>query len=304
MMQKDGHRMLEMKDGSFNMVECTRWRELTETVKYHAGLAGLLKGPTSFQLLNQAAEYPTMSVAWDAVDTASVTNDAANVVTVIQTAMPRGATPLAEKTRDLAKKVQQMKGSVLAKSGAKVVVVIGTDGLPTMEGLSSEHARQDFVQSLRSFQNLPVWLVVRLCTDEKDVVDFYNTLDEQLEFLDVDVLDDFLAEAQEIHACNPWLNYAQPLHRLRERGMNNRLFDLLDERLLTKDELMDFCQLLFGTSGSEPSAALPDPNADWSSFLKTVEDQQEDETTPWNPVTRKRERWVNVGILKSVYKGK
>jgi len=45
---------------------------------------------------------------------------------------------------------------------------------------------------------LPLFVVIRLCTSEEDVVDFYNGLDEEVEF-PLDVLDDLESEALEIN---------------------------------------------------------------------------------------------------------
>ena len=56
---------------------------------------------------------------------------------------------------------------------------------------------------------------------------------------------------------NPWLNYSPPLHRAREIGAHHRIFDVLDERLLTYDEIFEFMSLMFGWNGG------PDPRTDW-----------------------------------------
>ena len=67
----------------------------------------------------------------------------------------------------------------------------------------------------------------------------------------MDVLDDFVGEAEEVYEHNKWLNYALPLHRMREMGFHDRVFDMLDERTLTKSELRDFFRLLFGLDNFE-----------------------------------------------------
>jgi hypothetical protein len=76
----------------------------------------------------------------------------------------------------------------------------------------------------------PASLVVRLCTNEDDIVQFWNDLDEKEEFA-LDVVDDLQGEATEIAgAGNSFFVYTPALHRLREGGFNNRLFDLMDEK--------------------------------------------------------------------------
>lgn len=59
---------------------------------------------------------------------------------------------------------------------------------------------------------------MRLCTDEAEVVQSWNMVENNLE-VELDVLDDLVAEATEIHRFNKWFTYGEPLHRLREWGV-------------------------------------------------------------------------------------
>ena len=165
-------------------------------------------------------------------------------------------------------------------------------------GISDRFVQQEFVQALRMLEGLPVWIVVRLCTDEDEVVEFWNNLDGQLE-LSLEVLDDFVAEAKEIREHNAWLNYGLPLHRMREMGFYSKLFDLLDERTLAKDELRDFFRLLFGAGARD---GVPDPEASWSDFVTAMERCNRRAGQTWNPVTRRMESWIDVRNLRSTYK--
>ena len=66
--------------------------------------------------------------------------------------------------------------------------------------------------------------------------------------MSIEVLDDYLGEAEEVYSVNPWLNYTLATHRMREMGIQNKLFDLLDERRFSLSEIYDYCSMLFGAS--------------------------------------------------------
>ena len=112
-------------------------------------------------------------------------------------------------------------------------------------------------------------------------------------------MDDFIAEAKEIQGTNAWLNYGLPLHRMREMGFYSKLFDMLDERKLAKDELREFFRLLFGTRNMD---GVPDPEADWRGFVDAIERLNRREDQTWNPITRRMDYWVDIRKLKRAYK--
>ena len=144
--------------------------------------------------------------------TPSEVENAVNVMTKIR---PGGVTPLTQHVREIQKQVSAMAHD-LTENGKQVAIILATDGLPTdQQGRGGKVAMNEFVEALRSLEGLPVWLVIRLCTDEDHVCEFYNDLDAQLE-LSLEVLDDYIGEAKEVYAKNPWLCYGLPIHRCRE----------------------------------------------------------------------------------------
>ena len=97
--------------------------------------------------------------------------------------------------------------------------------------------KRRLVEYLRKIQHrLPVFIVIRLATDDEDAIAYYNEIESEVE-LNVDVLDDIASEAKEIRAAgNGWLTYTPLLHRVREAGTFLKLLDVLDERKLTPAE--------------------------------------------------------------------
>jgi len=298
MMKGDGHRLVGQRN-NVRYVSCTRWDEIKETVEYHARIAALLEAPTVFRLLNdpgRMAGPQQFSIGERGPD--FIADDLNIALNTINTASPTGVTPLSDHVREVKANVEAMKEE-LVRTGQKVVIVIATDGLPSNAyGTSDSAALNEFKDCLRSLEGLPVWIVVRLCTDEDSVVDFYNNLDSQLE-LSLEVIDDFTGEAEEVCEFNKWLNYALPLHRIREMGFSHKLFDLLDERPLTKDELKEFFALIFGP---EKLYGMPDPQIDWKGFSKHIEKiVEKHEQKQWNPVKKTITPWVDVKKLNKAY---
>ncbi|KAL7553200.1 hypothetical protein ACHAWF_016482 [Thalassiosira exigua] len=221
MQMTDGHRFVETKrTNDVRVVDCSRWKELQECIEYHAQLAAALEAPTTFRMLNDPGCGPNcqqFGIAEDSLDPQILHEEVDRAITIVKTAQPGGVTPLAQHIEEIRQSVKELEPQLRA-DGCRVAIILATDGLPTDErGYGGAVIQRQFLEALRGLEGLPVWVVVRLCTDEESVVEYYNELDGQLE-LSLEVLDDFLEEAKEVHEQNPWLNYALPLHRLREMG--------------------------------------------------------------------------------------
>lgn len=311
MQTQDGHRIITSPNhNKLQFVTCSRWKEMVQTVEYHVNMAALIQAPTTFRLLNHPGQQvgsQIFSIATTNVATASsissttkqstgmIDHDMAVAMNIMNQAQPNGVTPLTEHINAIRQSIENMVPQLYA-NGQKVAIVLATDGLPTdAYGNSNQFTNQQFRDALKSLEGLPVWIVVRLCTDEEAIVNFWNELDAQLE-VSLEVLDDYVSEGQEIYQMNPWLTYGLPLHRMREMGFHNRLFDLLDEQPLSKSDIRDFVYLLFGPFDT------PDPDLDWDRFCNAVEriqqHQQFNKVPQWNPVQQKLMPWIDIRKLR------
>mmetsp|Transcript_13521 Transcript_13521/g.31429 ORF Transcript_13521/g.31429 Transcript_13521/m.31429 type:complete len:311 (-) Transcript_13521:413-1345(-) len=300
MKKADGHRIVDTANRNYvKIVSSTRWEEIRECVSYHIHMAGLLRTPTRFRLLNNPGASVGPQEFGIAEIVESIPDDEHKAMAIMHGAHPRGCTPLTYHIQEIHMIVSSMADE-LRREGRKVAIVIATDGLPTNEhGVGGSHVSQQFVESLRMLEGLPVWVVIRLCTDEDHIVNFYNELDEHLE-LSLEVLDDFCGEAAEVYEHNPWLNYALPLHRCREMGYHHRVFDLIDERKLTTTELREFMELLFGEDNFD---GVPDPAVDWMGFSHTIEKLMRQEKPQWNPMSKILTPWIDMRKLERIYGG-
>lgn len=166
---------------------------------------------------------------------------------------PSGGTPLCRHIREVIAKVTTLRAD-LERNGQKAVLMIATDG---------ESSDGDLAAAMAPLKHLPVWVVVRLCTDQSSIVDYWNNIDENLE-LDMDVLDDLGGEEEEIRKVNPWLTYGPALHLMREFGVSNiKEFDLIDEQRLNFDQIYRVVRAILGGD-------YPHPDVDMTGFIQCV----------------------------------
>lgn len=79
--------------------------------------------------------------------------------------------------------------------GKFVSVVVCTQGVPTDEnGLNSSEVMEEYIRSLFALSDLPVKIVFRLSTSDRNVLNFYKKAD--LDIIDCDVLGDYWKEVR------------------------------------------------------------------------------------------------------------
>ena len=144
-------------------VKCSRWAELTDALKFHVGFAKAASAPTEFRLLNG----PVVRVGFDPYEGP----EGVNTLNEAFSQMPNGGTPLCRHIREIEAQIRGYEAQLRA-SNQKAVIIIATDG---------EASDGDVASALRPLKDLPVWVIVRLCTNEDNIVDYWNNIDGVLE---------------------------------------------------------------------------------------------------------------------------
>jgi hypothetical protein len=305
----DNSRSMMIADGChislhsdlFELRNCSRWEEIKETVLFHAELSTKIHTPTVFRLLNKpfSPRIPReFGVGLDGP--AWIRRDIQIIHDTMKKIDPKGCTPITRRLFEIRENLMNLKEQ-LELNDQKVVIVIATDGIPTnRDGESPIEIQRKFIKVLESFHDLPSCLVVRLCTQDHGVVQFYRNLERRLLHLDFKVLDDYFEEAKTIVRYNRWINYAMPLHRAREMGFSHPIFSVLGERKLDLKEVQDYFSMLFGP---DVTNCLPDPLLDFKDFLKGAKVILSKLPKQYNPSAKKATQWVDLKGLAISYMG-
>ena len=129
------------------------------------------------------------------------------------------------------------------------------------------------------------------------MVDYWDSIDTQLE-LDIDVLDDQSGDARQILACNGWLTYGEPMHKLREFGASMKELDIIDESTLSSEQMRIMCANLF--LGGNPKE-LPHPGVDWTTFRAKIKELNAVQPKVFCTVTNQLKPWVDIKQLDKIY---
>jgi len=291
MLARDGVSFLRAESGALIKRRVTRWTEATEALLSAAEIADELDARLDVHLANPTIDAHLMSLGGTADDSGigdagAERIDVERLREVLQQS-PSGTSPLASSIDRIVPLIEPAAEALRAR-GQRVAVLIATDATPDDEA--------SFRASFERLKALPVWVVVRLCTRDADVVSYWNKLDAELE-APLEVLGDLASEAEEIQSSNAWLNYCAPLHEARTFGLSERLYDLLDEGEMLPSEVKLFCERLFDVS-------LPEPELNPAVFVDAVGAAQVDigqESDP-NDTAVKRP-WVDVAQLKAHIEG-
>ena len=279
MAASDGNRLVTSANGLHaKKIQCTRWSELAETVKFHGELAYMSQAPTEFRFLNTG--HPIQ---------VGTTEDGGTSLSVLQGMLsesPGGVTPLCRHVREVTHIVQSMEQQLRANR-QEVSLTIFTDG---------ESSDGNLAAALKPLEGLPVRVVIRLCTDNDNVLNYWNEIDSNLE-LQMDILDDLFGEYDEVRGNNSWLNYAEPLHRVREWGSHYKEFDLLDEGKLCDDHIRTVCALILGGDINR----YPDLSTDAYAFADFVKRILTNVANVMNPCKKDLRPWVNVDKLRTIH---
>lgn len=294
----DGRYFEEKDDGGFRTKKCTRWKELRDSIAVQAEFAGKCRVFTNFKLLN-APKMKKRIRNYNICETireSEIKHEIETLMEVLDTYPPRGKTPIAKRLKEVLHDIDKVEAKDKGTE-KRFSIEITTDGLPTDgDGEEGEKANNDLLDLLNELSTYSVTFLIRIVTNERKVIDYYNELGYG--YQNFDILDDYKDEYKEISRKNRWMNYSFPLHRCREMGYFNHVFNALDDQKLTMSEMVKYCELIFG---EERMNKLPRPEEEWEGFAVGLKILNESEAKVWSIHHNRKEPWIHMNQLHEEY---
>jgi hypothetical protein len=145
---------------TIRLVPCSRWTELGDALRFHVEFARAARAPTEFRFLNSLP--PVLIGGNDFNEEESVTT-----LYNAMSGTPSGGTPLCRHIREIVEKIRAIEPQLRA-SGQKAALIIATDG---------ESSDGNVVTAMRPLKDLPVMVVVRLCTNNVRIGKYWSDVD-------------------------------------------------------------------------------------------------------------------------------
>lgn len=279
----DIHRLINAEDPQRSrFIHGSRWDELRDFVRYHARLATEAETFAEFRFLNEFSPV-SLGIGPDKNNT-----DALFTLEQILQSDPVGGTPLCRHIREITSLIKENEPA-LKQAGQQALVVLATDG---------ESSDGDVITALRPLLQLPVWVVVRICTEDERIVQYWEAIDRQMTESKIDIIEDLKIEAREIHQYNPWLTYGINLHRLREFGIGVKDLDAAQIGKCTPNQMKNITALMvFGNGPME----LPDPVTEFPKFMRMIQSANDREGLVYCPLRKSRHHWIHMPDLRRQY---
>jgi hypothetical protein len=168
----------------------SRWEEVAISVHIIASLADAAHCPTEVRLLNIS----------EPVIVGQHEDGGEGLALIIEQLAvgPWGQTPICKQLNDVIKQLRSLE-TELRSSGKIALLIIMTDG---------ESTDGSIIDVLKPLEGLPLQIIIRICTDESDVTEYWQHINAQLD-LDIYVLDDLETEATVVDESNGWLTYGE-----------------------------------------------------------------------------------------------
>ena len=146
---------------------------------------------------------------------------------------PVGRQSIGRYLLDIVELLKDMEDELLATR--KIAVLIIMTGCESTDG--------SIVDVLKLFEGFPIKIVIRICTEEIQIAEHWQSISAQLD-LDISIMGHVKTEAIVVRENNNWLTYAEPLHCLREFGIALPAIDSLSTQQLSLHELWILARIL------------------------------------------------------------